>query len=150
MTEQEKTQLQEALRTNAMLVERALRSEAITEAGRILRDVSLPSSIKTIVVDNVVERAIPKTAVGALDLAKFSEAITAEARRLGTAYAEATGAGEVRGLGGQPTAQPDAATMQAREADIKAREAAEKQTWAELMPGVPAAAIERAWKGRAA
>ena len=150
MTEAEKTQLQEALRVNAQLLGRALRSDAITEGARVLQDLALPASIKTLVVENVVDKPLPTTAAGALDSVKLSEAIMSEARRLGAAFTEATGAGQIRGLGGQAAATIDPAVVQAQEAAMKMQESEEKQIWASLMPGAPESAIERARKGRAA
>jgi hypothetical protein len=151
MNEQEKQQLAEALRTNALLVRESLRTKAITEGASVLKDVSLPAAIKTVIVENVLERALPTTETGELDAVKLAESLMAEARRIGAAYAAATGSGAVVGLGVAATpAAPTAAEIAAREAAQKADEQRYREAFASLMPGAPANAIELALKGRAA
>ena len=151
MNEQEQRQLAEALRTNALLLRESLRSKAITEGASVLKDVSLPAAIKTVIVENVLERALPTTATGELDAVKLAESLMAEARRIGAAYAAATGSGAVVGLGVAATpAAPTATEIAAREAAQKADEQRYREAFASLMPGAPANAIELALKGRAA
>lgn len=101
----------------APLIERAIRGDAREEATKILSGISLHESAKALVIDTVL-RNIPQKN-GALDVAVFTEAVNAEAKRIGAVVAAATGAGQVRGMG-----------MAAPEADptkVAAREAAEKK-----------------------
>jgi hypothetical protein len=84
----------------APLLERALRGDAREEATRILAGVTLHEAAKTMVIENVL-RDIP-TKDGAIDTAKFTEAVNAEAKRIGAAFAAAgTGARPI-GMGIAP------------------------------------------------
>ena len=87
----------------APLLERALRGDAREEAARLLRDVTLPEASKQRVIESVL-REIPKKD-GALDTAKFAEAITAAAKDEGQYVAALTGSGKVRGMGAAPAPQ---------------------------------------------
>lgn len=143
--------LQEALAanaaTNARLMERALRSDAITEGARILGSVSMVDALKTMVVENVLKEALPKTADGALDTAKFAEAVNAEAKRVGAAFSAASGGGRVFGMG---SVAPiiDAKEAERKAADEKTRLEESVKTFKRL--GMTDEAAMLAAKGRAA
>lgn len=100
----ELTALKESLaaqaETNRKLLERAIRGDAREEAGRILASVSLHEAAKNLIVESVLKN-IP-TKDGGLDVATFTEAVNAEAKLVGAAFAAATGSGRVTGMGAAP------------------------------------------------
>lgn len=97
----ELTKLQESVTAtqaqNALLLERAIKGDAREEAVKILSGVSLHESAKAMVIENVL-RDIPKKD-GALDTAKFTEAVNTEAKRVGAVVAASSGSGLVFGMG---------------------------------------------------
>lgn len=102
MDAEEKRVLQEALAANqaitGQLLEKETRREAIAEAAKILRDVSLTENHKSYVVETVMRQPLPKKD-GVLDMTKFTEAVTAEAQR----YAASIGSSvRVTGMGASP------------------------------------------------
>lgn len=82
------------------LEQRAIRGDATVEAHRILTGITLPEASKGRVVENVL-RDLPLKE-GALDIAKFGDLVTAEAKREGSYVASLTGSGRVLGMGGAP------------------------------------------------
>lgn len=82
---------------NAKLLERALKGDAREEAARILAGISLHEAAKVLVIENVL-RDIPQKD-GVLDTAKWTEAVNAEAKRVGAVVSAATGSGQVNGMG---------------------------------------------------
>lgn len=106
---------------NAGLLARALRGDAIVEAGRVMKDISLPEAAKQLVIDTVLrEGAEVPTKDGALDAAKLKESLEHEAKRIG-AVLSSVGGPRVTGMGGAP-----APTIDAKEAERRA--AAEKES----------------------
>lgn len=106
MTAEEIKQLVETAVTRAVaavtapvagLQQRALRGDAMVEANRVLKTVSLHESAKQLIVENSL-RDLPLKD-GALDVPKFGELVMAEAKRIGSVIGVATGAGHVSGMG---------------------------------------------------
>ena len=131
--------------TNRKLLERAIRGDAREEAGRILAGISLHEAAKQLVVDSVL-RDIPQKD-GALDTATFAESVNAEAKRVGAAFAAATGSGRVTGMGTAPVEiKPEEAARRAA-----AEKASDEQAIAVFESlGLPKDAATFAAKGRAA
>jgi hypothetical protein len=136
MTPEEITKLVESAVTKAVtaavaavqtpvvsLTERALRGDAREEATKLLESVTLPESSKRKVIDTVLREALPLKD-GALDVAKFTERLNAEAKSEGQYVAELTGSGRITGLGGAPV-------VQMTEADQKAARKADKRAFKE-------------------
>jgi len=143
-------QLKEALAanqaTNAKLMERALRSDAIAEGAMVLKPVTVPDSWKQLAIENVIERGLPKAADGSLDKTKLTEALNSEIQRVANAFGSQV---RVQGMGvttAVETAKPeDIATREARES----REFAEEVKIYESL-GMSKRGAEFAAKGRAA
>jgi len=136
MTPEEITKLVESAVTKAVtaavaavqtpvvsLTERALRGDAREEATKLLESVTLPEQSKRKVIDTVLREALPLKD-GALDVAKFTERLNAEAKSEGQYVAELTGSGRITGLGGAPV-------VQMTEADQKAARKADKRAFKE-------------------
>ncbi len=126
---------------NAPLLERAVRGDARELAASILRPQALRESGKVMVMENIIGvegayRPLPMKD-GALDAAKFTEAINTEAKRIGTLLSEAEGAGRVRGLGTATLLQEadDPAKIQAREAAEQRTRKERINIYADLMGG---------------
>ena len=133
------------------LESRALRGDAMVEAGRILSPYNLRESAKAMVVENVLRFGELPTKDGALDSTKFGELVTAEAKRVaaGIGYDGVTGMGS-----GLPVfAEPKSEKKLLKEAK-RARELAELQQVDALNVfeslGMPKEAAQFAAKGRAA
>ena len=133
------------------LESRALRGDAMVEAGRILYPYNLRESAKAMVVENVLRFGELPTKDGALDSTKFGELVTAEAKRVaaGIGYDGVTGMGS-----GSPVfAEPKSEKKLLKEAK-RARELAELQQVDALNVfeslGMPKEAAQFAAKGRAA
>lgn len=143
-------QLKEALAanqaTNAKLMERALRSDAIAEGAMVLKPVTVPDSWKQLAIENVIERGLPKAADGSLEKTKLTEALNSEIQRVANAFGSQV---RVQGMGvttAVETAKPeDIATREAREQ----REFAEEVSIYESL-GMSKRGAEFAAKGRAA
>jgi hypothetical protein len=152
VTDAEMTELREALKksnaTNTLLLERAVKQDAFTEGARLLESVALPDSFKELVVVNVVERGLPKTEAGGLDLTKYGEFITAESKRVGAAFAQATGGANVFDMGGASFEQVDPNVAAREAAAATANQAQVEATWLRLLPENQTAA-KLAAKGRA-
>ncbi len=107
MTEADVKKLLEAERTKweaegtakalRQLTERALRGDAHVEGRKLLGNMSLTESARTMVLENVLRFPVPDKD-GALDTAKFTEAVNEEAKRVAAVLSEA-GVGSVRGFG---------------------------------------------------
>lgn len=124
------------------LTERALKGDAMVAANKILRPLSLNEAAKQMVVENVLERGVPQTD-GVLDEAKLTEAINAEAKRVGAVIGASSGSGRVFGMGAST------AVMEAVKPPTPAETEADKvNTFKRL--GLSEAAATRAAKGRAA
>ena len=118
----------------ARLSGKETRREAIQEGARILRDVSLPDAAKEYVIETVLKEALPMKD-GALDTAKFTEAVNAEARRFGSAI----GAGpHVTGMGaGAAVVEITEAQRTAQKEAQKAEDDQYKESWATLLDEQP-------------
>jgi hypothetical protein len=127
------------------LTERAIRGDAREAATKILKDVTLHEAAKSMVIDTVLQN-IPQTD-GNLDLAKFTEAVNAEAKRVGQVIAAATSSGRVTGLGVAPV-QVSAEESARRAAAEKASDEQAISVFESL--GLPKDAATFAAKGRAA
>ncbi len=117
----------------AGLTERALRGDAMVAAQKILAPLALQESSKS----RVIERAVP-VKDGALDLARFTEAVNAQAKVEGEYVASLTGAGRVIGMGSAPPADPAAETKM-REAAARSHKRA-VDVFSEF--GLPADAVK--------
>ncbi len=127
------------------LTERALRGDAREVATKILKDVSLHESAKALVIETAL-RLIPAND-GQLDEPVFTEIVNTEAKRVGAAFAAATGSGRVVGMGSAPVEiKPEEAARRA--ASAKAEEEDAVAIFESL--GMPADAAKIAAKGRAA
>ena len=115
--------LQESLAAQAVvnqrLLERALRGDARTEAARILKGVTLIDAAKERVIESVLRNPIPQTAEGALDVAKFTESVTAAAKEEGAYVASLMGSGRVLGMGAPAAPVVDPKEAEKRTADAK-------------------------------
>ena len=128
----------------ARLSGKETRREAIQEGARILRDMSLPDAAKEYVIETVLKEALPMKD-GALDTAKFTEAVNAEARRFGAAI----GAGpRVTGMGAAPVVEITEAQRAQMAANQKAEDEMYKESWSTLLDG-NAKLAEVAVRGRA-
>lgn len=135
------------------LQQRALRGDAMVEANRILKTVSLGEISKQRIVEAAL-REIPQKD-GELDGAKFSELVMAEAKREGAYVAQLTGAGRVVGMGEGIGLVPDKAERKRLKEAAKAERKAGKRelkeaarAWEEI--GLDPKAAERAAEGRVA
>ena len=138
-----KAALAPVLAQQVPLTERALRGDAREAAAKILKDVTLHEAAKAMVIDTVLQN-IPQ-ADGNLDEAKFTEAVNAEAKRVGAVIAAATGSGRVTGMG--------SATVQVSAEESARRAAAEKASDEQAVSifeslGMPTDAAKLAAKGR--
>jgi len=109
----------------AGLQQRALRGDAMVEANRILASVTLHESAKQLIVDSAL-RDIPLKD-GALDVPKFTELVTAEAKRVGSVVAASTGAGRVFQMGQPATSDDPKEAKRLQEAEKEARKADKRQ-----------------------
>lgn len=91
--------------TTTLLLEKEMRRDAITIGIRHVGGLDLPRAAKERVVESIVERTLPKTSDGQLDVKKLTEAFDAEAKREGAYLASLGAGGRVSGFG--PTAVPD-------------------------------------------
>ncbi len=137
MTEQQITALVESAVTKAVaavqapvqvLERRALRGDAVVEANKILSPLALKESAKQLIVDNVLRDEIP-VKEGALDVAKFTELVNAEAKKVAAVLSEANGSGRVVGMG--PSAQPETDPAKIAEAKKRADDEAKQLVEAE-------------------
>ena len=133
MTDAEAKELRES---SARLLARALRSDAREQGMKILEGVTLPPASKLRVIDAVLEREIPRKD-GELDLAKFTEAVNAEAKREGQYVASLTGAGRVTGMGAPGPVETDPAKLreaeQRQESEQKRYRESATEVFSELM-----------------
>ena len=129
----------------APLIERAIRGDAREAATAILKDVTLHEAAKGLVIETVL-RDIPQKD-GVLDTAKFTEAVNAEAKRIGEVMAAAGTGHRPVGMGGAPV-QIDAKEAERRAVAEKASEENAVKVFESL--GMPEAAAKFAAKGRAA
>jgi hypothetical protein len=145
------TKLQETVAAQALvnkqLLERALRSDAREEAGRLLEAITLPSQAKARVIARVLESA-PPLKDGALDTTKLKEAVDAAAKAEGEYLASIIPSGNVIGMGQRPQPQLDA-TEAARQ-DKLAKDEEENAVNVFESLGLPKNAAGFAAKGRAA
>jgi hypothetical protein len=127
------------------LTERAIRGDAREAATKILKDVTLHEAAKSMVIDTVLQNIPQKD--GALDEAKFVEAVNAEVKRVGAVIAASTGSGRVLGMGSAPVEiKPEEAAQRAQLAKSEEEEAV--RVFESL--GLPKDAATFAAKGRAA
>lgn len=101
----------------APLIARAIRGDAREEASRVLTGISLQEASKARVIDRILSRDLPMVDEQ-LDKAKFSEALTAEAKAEGAYVASLTGAGRVIGMGSSGAAPDAASTVTLKEASL--------------------------------
>jgi hypothetical protein len=142
---QETVKAQEAV--NKQLLERAIRSDAREEAGRLLEAVTLPAQAKARVIARVLEAA-PPIKDGALDTAKLKEAVDAAAKAEGEYLASIMPSGNVIGMGQRPQQALDPKESERRAQLAKDEEANSISVFESL--GLPKNAAEFAAKGRAA
>jgi hypothetical protein len=142
---QETVKAQEAV--NKQLLERAIRSDAREEAGRLLEAVTLPAQAKARVIARVLEAA-PPIKDGALDTAKLKEAVDAAAKAEGEYLASIMPSGNVIGMGQRPQQAIDPKESERRAQLAKDEEANSISVFESL--GLPKNAAEFAAKGRAA
>ncbi len=142
---QETVKAQEAV--NKQLLERAIRSDAREEAGRLLEAVTLPAQAKARVIARVLEAA-PPIKDGALDTAKLKEAVDAVAKAEGEYLASIMPSGNVIGMGQRPQQAIDPKESERRAQLAKDEEANSISVFESL--GLPKNAAEFAAKGRAA
>ncbi len=129
----------------APLLARALQGDAQIAATKILAGVTLHEAAKALVIEAVLKN-IPQ-ADGTLDVAKFTETVNAEAKRIGAVIAAATGSGRVVGMGNAPVEiKPEEAARRAALAKTDEDEAV--RIFESL--GMPKDAAGFAAKGRAA
>jgi len=127
---------------NKRLLERAIKGDARDVAERILKPMSLHEAAKAEVVTNVLRDLPIKD--GELDEAKFTEAVNAEAKRIGALAAAISGNGRPFGMGAPaPVVETD--PVKAREAEaLKAKALREAAVRAYMDLGMPKEAAERA------
>ena len=118
----------------ARLSGKEMRREAIQEGARILRDVSLPDTAKEYVIETVLKESLP-TKDGALDTAKFTELVNAEAMRFGDAIGSRQ---RVTGMGaGAQVVEITEAQRAAQKEAAKADDDMYKESWAKLLDEQP-------------
>ncbi len=165
MTETEVTKLVEKAVTAAVsavtqtftgqltsLKEKGLKFDAREEGKRLLSEMNLTESARTMVLDNVLRFPLPEKD-GALDTAKFTEAVNEEAKRVATVLSEA-GVGSVRGFGASAPllVMSDADRIAARERkkidieEAKHEQEEDEEVFARLL-GSPTAGKNAALKG---
>ena len=148
MTEADVTKLVESAvaKATSPLRERAVKGDAIVVANRVLAPLALNEAAKQMVVENVLRGSVPLKE-GELDEIKFTELVTAEAKRVGAVIAQVLPFG-VRGMG---VADPAPVDQKVREAHIQAAkdEEAEAVRIYESL-GLSKNAAAAAAKGRAA
>ena len=114
MTEQQLKELKESITAAVVasvgekqrpLVERAVKGDATRLMETELATVALPDAQKQLVRETVFRFPMPLTG-DFLDEAKFTEAVRDEVKRVGKAFAEATGGGRVYGMGPAPNEPP--------------------------------------------
>lgn len=137
----------EVAKATAPLIEANMRHEAVAEAGRILSGISLPDAAKTKITARATA-ALPKTAEGALDVAKLREAVVAEAKAEGQYLAIVTGGGRVIGMGAAPAVQVDPKEAERQQTEAKQTRESEVATFRRL--GLSEAAALAAVEGRVA
>jgi hypothetical protein len=124
------TKLQETLTqsTNPVkaLEARALRGDATVEATKALSGLALGEASKQRVIESVLRGELP-VKDGALDTAKFTELVTAEAKREAAYVQSLTGNGRVIGMGTSVNTETDPAKIaEAQKRDRDQRELDEK------------------------
>jgi hypothetical protein len=93
---------------------RALRGDATVEATKVLSGLALAEASKQRVIDNVLRGQIP-VKDGAMDVAKFGDLVTAEAKREAAYVSSLTGSGMVRGMGNAPVQIDEAEAKRIKE-----------------------------------
>lgn len=129
------------------LRERALRGDATVIAGRVLSPLSLNEAAKQMVVENVLRFELPLKE-NALDETKFTELVTAEAKRVG-AVLGASFPG-VHGMGAGEPVDIDLSKKERKALKEAAKEAEEESIRVFESLGMPKDAAILAAKGRAA
>ena len=135
--------------------DRALQADAMIEANRVLAPLALREGAKQMIVENVLRGSIPATGTNTLDIAKFTELVTAEAKRVAAAMGESAA---VMGLGASASGSnqaTDAGTLEARLKERKLQRKLEKEASRDFRDvfesiGMPKAAAKYAAEGRAA
>lgn len=97
---------------------RLIRSDAREQATSLLESVNLPAAAKQKIITQCLEGALPETADGNLDTAKFNETVVKESKAMGEFIASLLGSGQITGMGAASYFAP------LTEADVQAREAA--------------------------
>lgn len=148
MTEAEVKRLVESAVATATspLRERAVKGDAIVVANRVLAPLALNEAAKQMIVENVLRGSVPLKE-GELDETKFTELVTAEAKRVGAVIAQVLPF-HVRGMG---AAEPVVVDPKVREAQVQ-REKDEEADAISIFEslGMPKDAAALAAKGRAA
>lgn len=109
-----------------------LRESAKREGKAVLESVSWPKSAKKKVIAVCLE-SIPTKADGSLDVEKFRAKVVQEAKEFGEVLREATGSGNVTGMGADsPFAVP---LSEAQRADQRLREEREEKEYAKVQEG---------------
>ena len=124
----------------APLRERAIKADARDEAMRVLEAVQFPDWAKQEVVARCIEGEIP-TDGKELDATKFRETVVNETKRMGRILREASGAGEVFGMGGGAVETVDPKEAERLREAAKLRESEDVNVFAELMGNDAAAKI---------
>ena len=132
---------------NVSLLERAIRGDAREAATTILRGSALPEASKQRVISESLRDLPVKD--GALDTAKFTEAVNAAAKSEAEYVASLTGAGRVFGMGAgsAPAEKIDPKEAERREADAKRFQESSVDIFTALMGGNAAAGKAAAFKG---
>ena len=128
------------------LRERAVKGDAVVIASKVLSPLAFNEAAKQFVIDTVLRGSLPLKE-GELDGAKFTELVTAEAKRVGALFGAVTPT-LVTGLG---FAEPVAVDPKVREAQIEREKAADVEDINSLRAlGLTESAAKHAAKGRAA
>ena len=128
------------------LRERAVKGDAVVIASKVLSPLAFNEAAKQFVIDTVLRGSLPLKE-GELDEAKFTELVTAEAKRVGALFGAVTPT-LVTGLG---FAEPVAVDPKVREAQIEREKAADVEDINSLRAlGLTESAAKHAAKGRAA
>jgi hypothetical protein len=123
------------------LLERAIRGDARELCVRALKGITLHEAGKELVTESIMSRPLPVTD-GMLDETKLTEAINAEAKRVGAVIAAAAGSGMVRGMGAAAPAPVDAKEAEQQKAASERRLQESIRAFRDM--GMPEEAAKRA------
>lgn len=117
--------LESLVQQNAALAAKMLRTEAREACDRILAGVTMPDPAKVMVRETILNFPIPTTEAGDLNITTLTEAVNAEAKRVGTMLAAVAPGSRVTGMGAAaPVQMTEAERVAAKQREADDLEAA--------------------------